>query len=206
MVGRILARLRRSGDLREPLRSIRRRLRSWRRPYAVRKPAGWVVDRPGDLVQIDTVEIRPSAGHPFKQFTARDVISRWDTLEVRRSATARLASEVLDALAARMPFAVRAISVDGGSDFMAEFEAACQARDIALFVLPPRSPKLHGSVERANRTHTEEFYEVTDEILEPAAIRDALLDWERTYNTIRPHQALGYLTPAEYLASLEVDV
>jgi hypothetical protein len=33
----------------------------------VRQPAGWAVDRPGDLVQIDTVEIRPSAGHPFKQ-------------------------------------------------------------------------------------------------------------------------------------------
>jgi putative transposase len=206
MIGRILGRLRRSGDLREPLASIRRRMRSWRRPYAVRKPAGWPVERPGDLVQIDTVEIRPAAGPPFKQFTARDVISRWDTLEVRRSATARLASEVLDALAARMPFPVRAISVDGGSEFMAEFEAACQTRGIALFVLPPRSPKLHGSVERANRTHTEEFYEVTDELLEPAAIRDALLAWERTYNTIRPHQALGYLTPAEYLASIGVDV
>jgi transposase InsO family protein len=206
MVGRILGRLRRSGDLREPLRSIRRRMRSWRRPYAIRKPAGWAVERPGDLVQIDTVEIRPFAGHPFKQFTARDVISRWDTLEVRRSATARLASEMLDALAARMPFPVRAISVDGGSEFMAEFEAACEARGIALFVLPPRSPKLHGAVERANRTHTEEFYEVTDALLAPDDIRTELLAWEWTYNTVRPHQALGYLTPAEYLASIGVDV
>jgi hypothetical protein len=34
-------------------------------------------------------------------------------------------------------------------------------RGIRLFVLPPRSPKLHGAVERANGTHTEEFYEVT---------------------------------------------
>jgi len=206
MVGGILARLRRSGDLREPLHSIRRRMRTWRRPYAIRKPADWAVVRPGDLVQIDTVEIRPSADHPFKQFTARDVISRWDTLEVRRSATARMASEILDALAERMPFPVRAISVDGGSEFMAEFEADCQARAIRLFVLPPRSPKLHGSVERANRTHTDEFYEVTDAILEPDALGDALLDWEWTYNTIRPHQALGYLTPAEYLASVGVDV
>ena len=206
MVGRILGRLRRSGELPEPLRTIRRRMRAWRRPYAVRKPAGWAVERPGDLVQIDTVEIRPFADHAFKQFTARDVISRWDTLEVRRSATARLASEVLDALAARMPFPVRAVSVDGGSEFMAEFEAACQARGIALFVLPPRSPKLHGAVERANRTHTEEFYEVTDAILEPDAVREDLLAWERTYNLIRPHQALGYLTPAEYLASVGVNV
>src|SRR5436190_22624279 len=117
MVGRTLGRLCRSGDLREPLRSIRRRMRSWRRPYAVRKPAGWAVDRPGDLVQIDTVEIRPFADHPFKQFTARDVISRWDTLDVRRSATARLASEVLDALAARLPCPVRPIRVAGRAAF-----------------------------------------------------------------------------------------
>ena len=65
----------------------------------------------------------------------------------------------------------------------------------------PRSPKLHGAVERANRTHTEEFYEVTD--VEPtiAALTPALRAWEDTYNRVRPHQALGYLTPAEFLAS-----
>lgn len=206
MIGRILARLRLTGDLREPVYAIRRRMRSWRRPYAIRQPAGWTVERPGDLVQLDTVEIRPSEGHILKQFTARDVISRWDTLEVGRQATARSAAAMLDALAARMPFAVRAISVDGGSEFMAEFEAACQARGIRLFVLPPRSPKLHGAVERANRTHTEEFYEVTDAEFALDAIRPALREWERTYNTIRPHQALGYLTPAEYLASIGVDV
>jgi transposase InsO family protein len=45
---------------------------------------------------------------------------------------------------------------------MAEFEAACQAKGIPLFVLPPRSPKLNGCVERAQRTHTEEFWEVVD--------------------------------------------
>ncbi len=87
-----------------------------------------------------------------------------------------------------------------------EFETACQARGIALFNLPPRSPKLHGSVERANRTHTEEFYEVTDAEPELEALQAGLADWEMCYNTIRPHQALGYLTPAEYLVSLGVDV
>jgi transposase InsO family protein len=33
-----------------------------------------------------------------------------------------------------------------------------------------------------------------------------LRDWEATHNTVQPHQALGYLTPAELLASLGVDV
>jgi len=79
------------------------------------------------------------------------------------------------------------------------FEEACQRRGIKLFVLPPRSPKLDGGVERAHRTHTEEFYEVTEisfDIAEPAS---ELLEWERIYNTVRPHQALGYLTPQQFL-------
>jgi transposase InsO family protein len=113
---------------------------------------------------------------------------------------------VLDALADRMPFPVRAISVDNGSEFMADFEAECERRSIRLFVLPPRSPKLNGAVERANRTHTEEFYEVTDAEPELADLQAALRDWETTYNTIRPHQALGYRTPAEYLAALAASV
>ncbi|MFC1932442.1 integrase core domain-containing protein [Chloroflexota bacterium] len=26
-----------------------------------------------------------------------------------------------------------------------------------------------------------------------------LLEWEQVYNTVRPHQALGYLTPLKFL-------
>lgn len=99
---------------------------------------------------------------------------------------------------------IRAISIDNRSEFMAEFEAACAHRGIRLFVLPPRRPKLHGAVERANRTHTEKFYEVTDAEPDLEAFQAGLRAWETVYNTIRPHQALGYLTPAEYLASVGV--
>ena len=54
-------------------------------------------------------------------------------------------------------------------------------------------------MERAHRTHTEEFYEVADFPLDMAGLNQALRAWEHTYNTIRPHQALGYLTPQQYL-------
>jgi transposase InsO family protein len=207
MVGRILGRLHRSGELREPARRrMGVRQRRWQRPYAIRKPADWRIEAPGDLVELDTLDIRPLPGQVWKQFTARDVVSRWDTLELGRRATATAAAAVLDRLADRMPFAVRAISIDNGSEFMAEFEAACRDRGIRLFVLPPRSPKLHGAVERANRTHTEEFYEVTDAEPDLPSIQAALRAWENTYNRVRPHQALGQRTPAEFLASLGLDV
>jgi len=54
-------------------------------------------------------------------------------------------------------------------------------------------------VERAQRPHTEEFYEVTEVSFEIGELNQALLEWEKVYNTIRPHQALGYLTPLEFL-------
>lgn len=202
MTGRILDRLRQRGELAEPhLRGVAIRSRRPPRPHAIRKPKGYAVERPGDLVEVDTVEVSvPGRSRPLKQFTARDVISRWDTLELARSATARHASAILDAMAQRMPFALRAIQVDGGSEFMADFEAECAQRRIALFVLPPRSPKLNGHVERANGTHTAEFWEVTDAEPEYEPLRAAMLAWETCYNTVRPHQALGYLTPAEWLA------
>jgi putative transposase len=110
-----------------------------------------------------------------------------------------MSARVLDRVLGRLPFRVRAIQVDGGSEFMAEFEEECQGRGIRLFVLPPRSPKLNGAVERANRTHTEEFYHFSAAPPTVAGLGAELREWERVYNTIRPHQALGQLTPQQFL-------
>ncbi len=112
---------------------------------------------------------------------------------------ALVAARFLDTLQQRMPFPSRAIQVDGGSEFQAAFETECQRRGLCLFVLPPRSPKLNGCVERAQRTHTEEFYELIDFPLAVSSLNPELQAWERTYNTVRPHQALSYLTPHQFV-------
>ena len=133
----------------------------------------------------------------YKNFAARDMVSRWDVLEIHRRASAATAESFLDSLQERMPFPVRAIQVDGGSEFEAKFERECERRRIRLFVLPPRSPKLNGHVERAHCTHQGAFYEVADLSWTVSELRPQLLAWERVYNTVRPHQALGYRTPLE---------
>jgi transposase InsO family protein len=201
MVGRILCSLKRRGLLIEPpRRTVSARKRRPKRPYAVRKPKEYAVNAPGHLVQLDTLDLRPLPGLVLKQFTARDVVSRWDVVEAYSVATARTAADFLDAIKERSPFPVKAIQVDGGSEFMAQFETACKESGVHLYVLPPRSPKLNGHVERAQRTHTEEFWERYDGDLALGAVRPALRAWERLYNTFRPHQALAQQTPAEYLA------
>lgn len=200
-IDRVMARLRHQGHLIEPPRiAISARRRRAVRPYAIRKPRTYAATHPGALVQVDTLDVRPLPGVVLKQFTARDVVSRWDVLETYRRATSVTATRFLATLIHRMPFPIRAIQVDGGSEFAAAFEHACHQRGIALFVLPPRSPKLNGAVERAHRTHTEEFYECYPGDFDLPTLRTAQRHWEHIYNHVRPHQALGYLTPAQFLA------
>lgn len=200
MVGRILRHLKHTGQLVEPLRGrISAHKRGLRREYGVRKPKDYEVKEPGDLVQVDTLDVRPVPGVVLKHFTGRDVVSKWDVVGLRRRATARTAGEFLTEVMERTPFQVKAIQVDGGSEFMAEFEGACREKGIRLFVLPPRSPKLNGCVERAQRTHTEEFYELSCAEPNVSALGIELREWEKVYNEVRPHQSLGYLTPLEFL-------
>ena len=202
MVGRILSHLKKRGVLVEAPRTetARRQRKKMRgRPWARRKPAFWPIQRPGDLVQLDTKEVRPARGVVLKHFSARDMVSRWDVVEVHERATSLAAAHFLDSLINRMPFPIAALQVDGGSEFAAAFELACQQRGLPLFVLPPRSPKLNGQVERSHRTHHEEFYQVIPEDWNVRSLNPQLRRWEHIYNTVRPHQALGYLTPLEYL-------
>lgn len=205
-VGRILAHLKRTGQLKEPLRRTTARRRSWKRQYATRKPRSYEARQPGDIVQVDTVDIRPEPGIVLKQFTAVDVVSRWSVSLLSQNATAASATRALRAIRERMPFPVRAIQVDGGAEFMGVFEATVQEHGILLFELPPRSPKLNGRVERANRTYREEFYDCTNAPPTVAGLSLELRNWEHIYNHVRPHQALGYLTPAEFLRSLTTEV
>lgn len=199
-VGRTLTRLKDRGILKEPVPNfISARKRFLKRAWGVRKPDTFKAHIPGDLVQVDTLDVRPVPGIVRKQFTARDIISKWDTVRVFGGATALLAAKFLEMLVKYSPFPIKAIQIDGGSEFKGEFEEACRQRGIVLYVLPPRSPKLNGCVERSNRTHTEEFYEVNDFSFDIKVLNQELLAWENTYNTVRPNQAIGYLTPLEYI-------
>jgi len=200
MVGRILKHLKAKGILIEALPNyISVRKRRTVRPYAVRKPKEYQASLPGDLVELDTLDVRPLPGVILKHFSSYDVVSRWNVLGIYTRATATTAKHFLDDMVKRTPNRIKAIQIDGGSEFQSLFEEECQRRGIKLFVLPPRSPKLNGGVERANRTHTEEFYEVTGSDFDLADIRTKLLEWEKICNTYRPNQALHYLTPQQFL-------
>jgi hypothetical protein len=73
--------------------------------------------------------------------------------------------------------------VDDGSEFMAEFETASQAKGVALYLLPPRSPQMNGAVERAACACWSEFHENYDL---PAGVNELNPHRRRLSATLQP--------------------
>jgi hypothetical protein len=141
-VGRILSYLRRRGEIGPaPLQRGRRRGKGRQgRPWAVPLPKGYRPGAPGELVQIDTLVVSPLPGATFRQFTAKDVVSRWDVARVYSRATAQAARKFLSELLCRCPFPIRAIQVGGGSELGAQFEEECRRLGIRLLLTPTCGP------------------------------------------------------------------
>jgi transposase InsO family protein len=169
--------------------------------HARRLPRGLKPTMPGQIVQIDTVFIDMAPGKAVKHFTAYDPVARWTVAGVAGRATANLAASFLDKVIADMPFSIRGVQVDGGSEFMADFELACRAKGLDLFVLPPKRPQLNGAVERCNGSWRYEFYAVYDLPHQIDALQPFVDAFAHRYNNHRPHDALDGKTPAEYLST-----
>ncbi len=76
-------------------------------------------------------------------------------------------------------------------------ETRTAAKNGADLIIFPECALTGLPILQSRRSHTEEFYEVTESSFDIVELRAELLDWEQTYNTVRPHQALEYFTPRQ---------
>ena len=166
--------------------------------YAQRLAKGRKARAPGELVQIDTLFVNVRPDRAIKHFTAYDPVAKWTVGHVATEASASAARDLLDKLLASAPFTVSGIQVDGGSEFMSVFEDHCRDKRLELVVLPPKRPDLNGCVERAQSSWRYEFYASYDLPARIDKLQPLVDAFAHRYNHHRP-QALGDLTPAEYL-------
>ncbi len=139
-VGRILKYLMNKGliqrSLSAPRQRRKRRFKGHAQPwrYAL-KPT-----RPGEMVQIDhmTTTKNQISG---KHFQAWDPLSKFIHANIYSNATSTTAKRFLKELIEKAPFKISSLQVDGGSEFMKEFEQTCLDLGIKLFVLPPKRPQ-----------------------------------------------------------------
>jgi len=118
---RILDYLKRRKVIKEPF--VRKRRYAGRfRPYAERLKYQIPANEPGDVVQVDTMYVNVGEQSYLKQFTAVDRVVRWRCNDIYYSATALNAKKFLEKMQERCLFKIKAIQVDGGSEFAGEFE------------------------------------------------------------------------------------
>jgi len=170
--------------------------------HAQRWKKGMRAKEPGELFQIDHMSLSIVSGFQVKHFQGICPVTKMVVENAYCRATSNIAKQFLDFAQANLPFKIKSIQVDGGSEFKKDFEQACKDRNIPLYVLPPKSPECNGNVERANGAAKFEFYAFYIGRCNLFYLRKALKKYVQKYNTYRPHQALQYLTPLQYYQKL----
>lgn len=199
-VGRILSFLSKKGLITRVRLRVKRRRRDFSKGHAEPwKYKKYNEMELGERVQIDHMSASKN-GISVKHFQAWDRRSKYIHAQIYSNAKATSARKFLRELVEIVPYKILSIQVDGGSEFMAEFEEECALLKIPLMVLPPAKPTYNGGVERGNRTFREDFYNDPDCLADSiGALRFELKKAVEKYNTYRPHFALKGLTPMEYL-------
>jgi putative transposase len=156
-VGPILKRLMQKGLAIRSESAIRCKRKREFRSHAKSWQYGMKGKKPGNLLQIDHMTVSKNQLY-MKHFQAWDPTSKYMFAKVYSNATSLTAKKFLQEFIKIFPCQITSVQIDGGSEFMKEFETAYEEFHIELYVLPPRRPQYNGGVERGNRTFREEFY------------------------------------------------
>jgi putative transposase len=183
----------RAGKLR--VRIIKKQKKKRRKDY--------VPDKPGDLVQIDTVEIRIDGMRRFI-ISAIDITSRFTFSLGYKQLNSRNAKDFLSKLQTVSPFVIKHIQSDNGLEFHGEFQDTLELQNIIQFFNYPRSPKMNAYIERYNRTIQEEFayHNLTNMGYDMEQFNKDLIDYLMYYNFQRPHIGIDMKSPIQYLQSI----
>src|SRR5437868_2525506 len=180
----------------DPLQRQRRR-ETWKR---------WERAAPMELWQFDTVHgFLLADGTSAKALTGIDDHSRFCVSA--RLMTRERTQAVCDGFSAALKtYGVPSqVLTDNGKVFTGRFaqppvevmfDRICRENGVDHLLTQPRSPTTTGKIERFHRTMRVEFD--TRQVFKDLKMAQAALDeWVVYYNTQRPHQSLGELTPAK---------
>ena len=184
------------------LKISKKRRKAALRPKA-RFPRGLRISEAGDMIQMDTKHIMLPGGRKFYQFTAIDVLTKRKVMRVYPSESSRNGAEFIEECLLGFPFPIKAIQTDNGSTFLKEFDKLCKEKGIPHYFIYPRSPKQNTYVEISHEADKREFYQQGNVCSLLPVMQRKIKEWEDIWNNVRPHQALNYLTPSEYLFKVQ---
>ena len=181
------------------MRLNKKRRAKKRLPKRLRQPL-LVPLRPNQVWSADFVSDSLYAGSRFRAFTMIDDFNREAIgIEVDTSITSKRLIRVFERvrLSRGLPDVLR---VDNGPEFISsDFASWAESHGMIIQYIQPGEPNQNAYIERFNRTYREEV--LNQYLFESLAqVREITYWWMIDYNEQRPHDALGDLTPAEYIA------
>jgi transposase InsO family protein len=160
---------------------------------------GLKIRKPGDLIQIDVKFVTLIGGRQVYQFTAIDVLTKKRILKIYSSKGSLNGKRFIDECIKNFGFKINAIQTDNGSEFHKHFHDYLVKLNILHYYTYPRQPKQNSYVERSHRSDEQEFYLNQNISYSIDIMKERIAKWEYVWNNIRPHEALNFLTPNQYL-------
>jgi hypothetical protein len=139
-VGRILKKLRVPKSMSAMRKKRKRPFNKHAKPWEFKNYKNMEM---GENVQIDHMTVTKN-GITAKHFGAWERKSKYIYANCYSNAKSSTASKFLKELVSKVPYKIKSIQIDGGSEFMREFEDTCKELGIPLYVLPPAKPTYNG--------------------------------------------------------------
>lgn len=155
--------------------------------------------RPNQAWSADFMSDALYDGRAFRAFNILDDYNREVLrVEVDVSLTAERVIRVLAQLVVVRGQPER-IRVDHGPEFTsAVFTTWCETNGIEVEYIQPGKPSQNGFIERFNGSYRKEVLDAWV-FMELSQVREETERWVEEYNTIRPHESLGDISPIEFL-------
>jgi putative transposase len=98
------------------------------------------------------------------------------------------------------------VVTDNGSENYGAFERLLKDQGLVHYFARPRTPKDKPVVERFIGTLEKECIQWGGIAIDKQDQQQIIDDWLDKYHNYRPHQSLGYLTPNEFKAKIDMEV
>jgi len=135
----------------------------------------------------------------YFQHTMIDDFTRLRVLDVVPASDSLTAKNSFLKSKSRFPFPIVCLNTDSGGENGKNFADCLTEKNIVHFFSRTGTPTDNPRVERSHLTDEVEFYgQGNRQHKDLKSLKQALGTHEHTYNFIRPHQALCYLTPMEF--------
>lgn len=160
------------------------------------------VNKPGDLVEVDTIHyVRPDYTR-FYIYTLIDLYSRLAYASYSPILNQITSVSVIKQAQKELGFPFKVVQTDNGPEFRDYVNLALMSKYIRLRHSRVRKPNDNAHLERFNRTIQEECF--NGRLPDEEVIKSKLTKYLKYYNTERLHLGLNLMTPAQFVAKVQI--